>query len=48
MEHYLLARPTGEATRKLIREVTHGAASEADFVRKGFTAFMSLPEYQLS
>jgi hypothetical protein len=48
IEHYLLARPTSGATRKVIRGFTHRATDDGDFIRRAFIAFMSLPEYQLS
>jgi hypothetical protein len=48
IEGYLLARPTSEANRKLVRGFTRSATDNADLVRKAFMGFMSLPEYQMS
>ncbi|HTF19740.1 MAG TPA: DUF1800 domain-containing protein [Chryseolinea sp.] len=48
IEDYLLARPTRDDNRKLMREFTHSAADESDFVRRAFIGYMSLPEYQMS
>ena len=48
IEHHLLAKPTSAANRKMIQTFVGQKTSDADFIKKIFIGFMSLPEYQLS
>jgi uncharacterized protein (DUF1800 family) len=48
IENYLLPKPAIESSKKLITEKARAAAQGPEYVKKLFTGFMSLPEYQLS
>ena len=48
IEAYILARPTSESNRKLVRGFTKKASGDEELVRMGFMGYMSLPEYQMS
>jgi uncharacterized protein (DUF1800 family) len=47
IEDYLLAKPTSNANRKLVRESVENSENDNVFIQKAFIGFMSLPEYQL-
>jgi len=46
-EAFLLARPTTKVNRELITSMASKSTDDTEFVKKVFTGFMSLPEYQL-
>ncbi|HEY5751296.1 MAG TPA: DUF1800 domain-containing protein [Chryseolinea sp.] len=48
VEDYLLATPTTAANRKLVATQASRSTRDDDWMKQAFTAFMSLPEYQLS
>lgn len=48
IEEYLLARPAGKTSRKVVEAFTRRSKSEAELARDAFIAYMSLPEYQMS
>jgi uncharacterized protein (DUF1800 family) len=46
-EAFLLARPTTKANRELILTMASKSTRDVEFVKKVFTGYISLPEYQL-
>ncbi len=47
IESFLLARPTTLANRKYITRMAGATSDGAEFIKKAFIGFMSVPEYQL-
>ncbi len=48
IESFLLARAATQENRKLIEQHAGNSSTEVEFVKRAFTSFISLPEYQLS
>lgn len=48
IEEFLLTTGTSKANNKLISNYANGGKNELEFVQRAFTAYMSLPEYQLN
>ncbi|MEX2235276.1 MAG: DUF1800 domain-containing protein [Cyclobacteriaceae bacterium] len=48
IEDYLLAKPASAANRKSIQNFAGKSTQDSEFVKKAFTGFMSLPDYQLN
>ena len=48
IEDYLLAKPASAANRKSIQSFAGKSTQDHEFVKKAFTGFMSLPDYQLT
>ncbi|HTE28777.1 MAG TPA: DUF1800 domain-containing protein [Chryseolinea sp.] len=47
LEYYLLARETSKANKRIVQKFAGKGENDTVFFKKAFTAFMSLPEYQL-
>jgi hypothetical protein len=48
IEYYLLTTPTSASNRKAIHDLARKSPHDQEFVKKAFTGFMSLPDYQLN
>lgn len=48
VENFLLAKPTTTENRKMITAFAESGKTEPEFLKKTFTGYMSLPEYQLN
>lgn len=48
VESFLLTRPTTSENKKLIEQYVSNSGGDLEFIKRAFTGFMSLPEYQLS
>lgn len=48
IEAFLLAKPLSRQNSELVTKYTTAASTDLEFVQRAFTAYMSLPEYQLN
>ncbi len=48
IEEFLLVRPTSVKNKNLIARFTASSKNELEFIQRAFSAYMSLPEYQLN
>jgi uncharacterized protein (DUF1800 family) len=48
IESFLLTRPTTNENKKLIEQYVSNSGGDLEYIKRAFTGFMSLPEYQLS
>jgi uncharacterized protein (DUF1800 family) len=48
IEAHIFASPALEGSRRFVSGIAGSSTSDAEFVKKAFIGFMSLPEYQLS
>lgn len=48
VEQFLLIRPTSKDNRTMISRFAAAGSNEPEFIQRAFTAYMSLPEYQLN
>ncbi|HNT48941.1 MAG TPA: DUF1800 domain-containing protein [Cyclobacteriaceae bacterium] len=48
VEQFLLMRPTSKDNKTMISRFAAAGSNETEFIQRAFTAYMSLPEYQLN